>query len=265
VALVLSDVVGDPLDVIASGPVWPDPTTFDDALRLVERHGLRDATARSRPGAPRAGEPGEEAESAAPGDPAFAGVTAAVVGANRLAAEAARAEAERRGYATLLLSTLVTGEAREVGRVLAALGAEALRSGRPAAPPACLVAAGETTVTVAGPGRGGRNQEVALGAAVALDELLGSDPEAAGRILIASFGTDGVDGPTDAAGAIATGASLVRARERRLDARRALAANDAYPFFEALGDLVITGPTGTNVMDLMLVLVAGKGLQRDRS
>lgn len=260
-ALVLSDVVGDPLDVIASGPVSPDPTTFDEALGVLERRGLLEtAPAAVREHLER-GRRGEEAESPGPGDPAFDRVTAAVVGSNRLAAEAARAEAESRGYATLLLSTLVTGEAREVGRVLAALGAEALRSGRPAAPPACLIAAGETTVTVTGPGKGGRNQEVALGAAIALDELLVSDPEAAGRVLVASLGTDGVDGPTDAAGALATGGTLRRARERSLDApldpRGALAENDAYPFFEALGDLVITGPTGTNVMDLMLVLVGG--------
>jgi hydroxypyruvate reductase len=253
-ALILSDVVGDPLDVIASGPVSADPTTFEDALRVLERRGLLETA----PAAVRAhlerGRQGEEPESPGPDDPAFAGVTTAVVGSNRLAAEAARAEAERRGYATLLLSTLVTGEAREVGRVLAALGAEVLRSGRPAAAPACLVAAGETTVTVAGAGRGGRNQEVALGAAVALDELLGQDPEAAGRILVASAGTDGIDGPTDAAGALATGDTVVRAKKLDLDPQRALADNDAYPFFEALGDLIVTGPTGTNVMDLMLVL-----------
>jgi glycerate 2-kinase len=256
IALVLSDVVGDPLDVIASGPVSPDSTTFDDAVRVLERRGLWPAA----PAAVRAhlerGRRGEEAESPGPGDPAFAGVSAFVVGGNRLAAEAAMVEAGRRGYATLLLSTLVTGEAREVGRVLAALGAEVLSSGRPLAPPACLVAGGETTVTVTGPGRGGRNQEVALGAAVALDELFGGDREAAGRILVASLGTDGVDGPTDAAGAIATGDSLARAGERQLDAHRSLAENDAYPLFEALGDLIVTGPTGTNVMDLMLVLVA---------
>jgi hydroxypyruvate reductase len=244
---------------------------------VLERRGLREAA----PAAVRAhlerGRRGEEPESPGPGDPAFVRVTTAVVGSNRLAAEAARAEAERRGYATLLLSTLVTGEAREVGRVLAALGAEVLRSGRPVVPPACLIAAGETTVTVTGAGRGGRNQEVALGAAVALDELLGTDPLAAGRVLVASLGTDGVDGPTDGAGALATGDTLSRARRKaregtgerrpggaadprldlRLDPQRALADNDAYPFFEALGDLIVTGPTGTNVMDLMLVLVDG--------
>lgn len=258
-ALVLSDVVGDPLDVIASGPVSPDPTTFADAVAVLGRHGLWPAgvPASVREHLER-GLRGEAEESPGSGDPALSRVEAHMVGSNRLAAEAARAEAERRGYRTLLLSTLVTGEAREVGRVLAGLGAEALRSGRPLAPPACLVAAGETTVTVTGAGRGGRSQEVALGAALALDELLSGDATSGGeRVLVLAAGTDGVDGPTDAAGALATGTTVRRAREADLDPRRALAANDAYPCFEALGDLVITGPTGTNVMDLMLVLVAG--------
>lgn len=265
-ALVLSDVVGDPLDVIASGPVSPDPTTFEDAIRVLERQGV--GSAEGPTGVPAAvrehlerGHRGQEDESPGPGNPVFETVAAHVVGSNRLAAEGALAEAERRGYAPLLLSTMITGEAREVGRVLAALGTEVLRSGSLISPSACLVAAGETTVTVTGAGRGGRNQEVALGAAVALDELLRGDPDAAGRILVASLGTDGIDGPTDAAGAIATGETVARARERRLDApldpRSALADNDAYPFFEALGDLIVTGPTGTNVMDVMLVLVAG--------
>ncbi|MFP3938756.1 MAG: glycerate kinase [Thermoanaerobaculia bacterium] len=255
-ALVLSDVVGDPLDTIASGPVSPDPTTFADAVRVLERRGLWPG------GVPEAarrhlerGLDGREDESPAPGDPAFAGVTARVVGNNRLAAEAALAEATARGYATALLTTLVTGEAREVGRVLAALALEIARSGHPVAPPACLVAAGETTVTVTGEGRGGRNQEVALGAAVALDELLGGVDSTG--VLVASLGTDGIDGPTDAAGAVATGDTLERARRLDLDARRALADNDAYPFFQALDDLLVPGPTGTNVMDVMLALVAG--------
>lgn len=255
-ALVLSDVVGNPLDVIASGPVSPDPTTFEDAAAVLERHGLwNDRLPRAVREHLERGVAGRTDESPGPGDPAFARVETHVVGDNGVAAEAARAEAERRGYRTLLLSTLVSGEAREVGRVLAALGAEVLRSGRPLAPPACLVAAGETTVTVTGSGRGGRNQEVALGAAIALDELLGDSSEGS-RVLVVAAGTDGIDGPTDAAGALATGATVGRAREAGGDPRRALADNDAYPFFDSLGDLVVTGPTGTNVMDLMLVLAA---------
>jgi hydroxypyruvate reductase len=141
---------------------------------------------------------------------------------------------------------MLTGEAREVGRVLAALGQEVLRSGQPVPAPACLIAGGETTVTVLGPGSGGRNQELALGAALA---MVGT-PD----LLIVSLGTDGIDGPTDVAGAVATGETLARARERQLDPVQALATSDTYTFFRALGDHIVTGPTGTNVMDLQLVL-----------
>ena len=259
VALLLSDVVGDPPDTIASGPVSPDPTTYGDALQVLHDLGLADTV----PGAVREhleqGRAGAIEESPKPGDAVLRHVEAHVVGDNRLAADAARSEAERRGYRTLLLSTRITGEAREVGRVLAGIGAEILASGTPIAAPACVIAGGETTVTVTGSGRGGRNQEVALGAALALDELIGADddPEtpAGDRILVAAAGTDGIDGPTDAAGAIATADSVRRARARGLDPRRALADNDAYPFFDSLGDLILTGPTGTNVMDLAFLLV----------
>lgn len=261
-ALLLSDVVGDPVDTIASGPLSPDPTTYDDALRAIAELGQSgDRIPESVRRHLERGRRGEIDESPKPGDPAFASVEVHVVGNNRLAAEAARREAERRGYRALVLTTSLTGEAREVGRVLAGIGSEILTAGTPLAPPACVVAGGETTVTVRGSGRGGRNQEVALGAAVALDELVGPgrESEAAGahgdRLLVASVGTDGVDGPTDAAGAIASESTLCRARNRRLDAHRALAENDAFPFFDTLGDLIETGPTGTNVMDLALVLV----------
>jgi len=257
-SLVLSDVVGDPLDTIASGPVSPDPTTYDDALDVLEQLGLTDAIPDAVREHLEGGRAGTIDESPKPGDPVFKRVEAHVVGNNRLAADAARAEAERRGYRTLLLSTRITGEAREVGRVLAGIGAEILSSGTPLSLPACLIAGGETTVTVTGTGKGGRNQEVVLGAALALDQLLGADDRAeAGpenRLLLAAAGTDGVDGPTDAAGALATGTTVRRAQQAGLDARRALAHNDAYPFFSALGDLIETGPTGTNVMDLLLAM-----------
>ncbi len=247
VALVLSDVVGDPLDVIASGPVTADPTTYEEAIATLERlRAWGDVPAAVREHLER-GRDGREPESPKQGDVELSRAEAHVIGSNRLAAEAALAEAERRGYATLLLTNRLIGEAREAGRVLTAIGHEVAASGRPLAPPACLLAAGETTVTVRGTGRGGRNQELALGAALALDGTEG--------VLVAAMGTDGVDGPTDAAGAIADGTTLERARRRGLDSARALADNDAYPFFEALGDLIVTGPTGTNVMDLALVLV----------
>ncbi len=248
VALVLSDVVGDPLDVIASGPVSADPTTFADAVGILERSGVWERSPAPVRRHLFRGRAGQVEESPKPGDRCFERVTARVIGSNRLAADAALAEAERRGYSTLLLTTWLTGEAREAGRVLASVGREILTSGRPLAAPACVAAAGETTVEVRGKGRGGRNQEVALGAAVALD---GTE-----RVLVASMGTDGIDGPTDAAGALADGATVARARHLGLNAGRALADNDAYPFFRALRDLIVTGPTGTNVMDVALVMVA---------
>ena len=250
VALVLSDVVGDPLDVIASGPVTADPTTFADAIGILERSGVWQRAPEPVREHLEAGRAGRAPESPKPGDPCFGQVDARVIGSNRLAADAALAEAERRGYGTLLLTTWLSGEAREVGRVLAAVGREIHARGRPLAAPACVAAAGETTVTVRGAGRGGRNQELALGAALA---LAGS-----GDILVTSMGTDGVDGPTDAAGAVADGATVERARRRGQDPGRALADNDAYSFFRATGDLIVTGPTGTNVMDLALVMVGNR-------
>ncbi|RMH17938.1 MAG: DUF4147 domain-containing protein [Acidobacteria bacterium] len=247
-ALVLSDVVGDPLEVIASGPASPDPTTFADAVAVLERRGLWDAVPAAVRSYLEAGRRGEVAESPKPGDPCFDGVEVRIVGSNRMAVAAAREAAEARGYRTLVLTTELSGEAREVGAVLAAIARQVRRYGEPAAPPACLLAAGETTVTVRGRGRGGRNQELALAAARGLAGV--------GGVLLASLGSDGIDGPTDAAGAVASGSTAARAAARGLDPDAALADNDAYPFFAALGDLIVTGPTGTNVMDLQLILVA---------
>ncbi len=248
VALVLSDVVGDPLDVIASGPVSADSTTFADAIDVLKRRGVWQRTPVEVRQHLEDGRAGRHPESPKPGD-SFDRVTARVIGSNRTAADAALAAAESRGYTPLLLTTCLTGEARDVGRVLAAVGREVATRDRPIPAPACLVAAGETTVTVRGSGRGGRNQEVALGAALALAGME--------NILVASMGTDGIDGPTDAAGAIASGTTLLRASNLGLDAGNALAGNDAYPFFQALDDLIVTGPTGTNVMDIALVMVGG--------
>lgn len=249
VALVLSDVVGDPLDVIASGPVSPDPTTFADARGVLESYGLW-TPERLAPAVRRhldAGLHGRAEESPGPGDPCFDRTEVHVVGNNRRAAEAALAEAKNRGYRPLLLTTTLTGEAREVAKVLTSGAREIRASGQPVKAPACLVAAGETTVTVTGDGLGGRNQELALATALALEGEPG--------ILAACVGTDGIDGPTDAAGAMVDGGTVRRARAAGLDPDDHLLRNDAYRFFEPLGDLVITGPTGTNVMDLALFLV----------
>lgn len=247
VALVLSDVVGDRLDVIASGPVTPDPTTFADALEVLERRGVWPQLPATVRGHIQRGVAGQEPESPDASEPCFSRVETHILGNNRRAADAALAEAQQRGYRPLLLTTTLEGEAREAGAFLAAVAREVRTSGQPLTPPACVLVAGETTVTVRGGGRGGRNQEVALGAAAGLEGL--------NQVLVAGFGTDGIDGPTDAAGAFATGATVGRAHALGLEVQKALVENDAYTFFEALGDLIVTGATGTNVMDLALVLV----------
>ncbi len=248
IGLVLSDVSGDPLDVIASGPLSPDPTTFETAVRVLTSYDLEDRVPEAVRRFLEAGVKGEVEESPEEGDPAFESAEVHVIGSNRIAAAAAVREAERRGYATLLLTTTMRGEAREVGKVLTSIGEEVRRSGRPIAAPACILAAGETTVTVRGDGRGGRNQELALAAAI---ELEGRD-----GLVLGSIGTDGIDGPTDAAGAIVDGGTLARGEAAGADANQALARNDAYSFLRSTNDLLITGPTGTNVMDIQLVLVS---------
>ncbi len=246
IGLILSDVVGDPLDAIASGPTAPDPTTFADAWAALERYDLAGRVPAPVRDRLQAGRRGELPDTPKPGDPLFDRVQNILVGSNRLAAEAAVEEAHRWGLNAVLLSTFVEGEARQVARVAAALAREMASFDRPAARPACLVWGGETTVTVQGKGQGGRNQELALAAAQALDGLPG--------VLLVALATDGTDGPTGAAGAVVTGETAARARALGMDPAPHLANNDAYPFFEALDDLIRTGPTGTNVNDLLFIL-----------
>jgi glycerate 2-kinase len=246
VTLVVSDIVGSPLDAVASGPTVPDPTTYADALAVLAKYRLTDQVPPAVLATLRRGEAGTVPETPKPGDPMFTRSQVALVVDNAAAARAAHGAATDLGFHTLLVSTYIEGEAREVGRVLAGIGREIAATGHPVPRPACIVAGGETTVTVAGSGRGGRNQEVALGAARPLTGL--SD------VLVVSFATDGSDGPTDAAGAVADGTTLARARAKGLDPVHHLARNDAYPFLDALGDLIRTGPTNTNVNDVMLVL-----------
>jgi hydroxypyruvate reductase len=247
ISLILSDVVGDPLDVIASGPTVPDPTSYADAWAVLEHRKLLETAPPSILSRLRAGLDGEMTETPKPGDPIFERVQNVIVGSNRLAAEAALAKAEELGFNGILLSTFVEGEAREVARVAAALAKEILRHGHPVAPPACVVWGGETTVTVRGGGLGGRNQELALAAALALDGWP--------NVALVALATDGTDGPTDAAGALVTGETLARARQLGLDAADYLAHNNSYRFFQCLGDLIVTGPTQTNVNDLLFLFV----------
>ncbi len=243
VTLILSDVVGDALDVIASGPTVPDPTTIADAQAILSRYAILPAN------------PIPFQETPKPGEPAFERVQHVIVASNRLAALAAVDEARRWGFHSMLLSTYIEGEAREVARVAAALAKSVRAFGDPLSPPACLVWGGETTVTVRGTGQGGRNQELALAAALALDGW----PD----VLVVALATDGTDGPTDAGGAVVTGETVARARQRGLDPYAALANNDSYPFFDQLGDLIHTGPTGTNVNDLLFLLVGASEGERD--
>ena len=239
ITLILSDVVGDPVDVIASGPTVPDTTTVADAREVLERYDI--------------GRGNEDfsflQETPKPGNTIFEHVHHVLIGSNRQAARAAVTKARQVGFDALLLSTYVEGEAREVAKVAAGLAKGMHTYGDPLSPPACLVWGGETTVTVRGQGKGGRNQELALAAALALEGWSG--------VLLMALATDGTDGPTDAAGAVVTGDTIGRARELGLDPWAALQSNDSYHFFEALGDLIITGPTGTNVNDLLFLLVGG--------
>lgn len=245
--LLLSDVIGDDLDVIGSGPTAPDASTFASAQAVLAKYAIADRVpepVRARLGA---GVRGEIAETPKPGDRVFARVHNLVVGSNRLAVGAAARKARQLGFRPLVLSTRIEGETRDVARMHAAIAREIADSGLPLKAPACVISGGETTVTLRGSGLGGRNQEFALAAAI---DLAGCE-----NIVVLSGGTDGTDGPTDAAGAIADGRTLERAAGLGRDARRFLEDNDSYRFFEPLGDLVKTGPTGTNVMDVRLLLV----------
>ena len=247
VSLILSDVVGDDLDTIASGPTVPDSTTFRQAEQILGRYGIWDQAPRSVRMYLEKGVKGEIPETPKLGDPSFQRGVWELVGTNLQALKAARKEAERMGYRTMILSGMIEGETREVAKAHAAIAKEVLSSENPIAPPACVLSGGETTVTLKGDGKGGRNTEFALASAMAL--------EGVENVVVLSGGTDGTDGPTDAAGAMADGETVSQAREKGLDPVDYLRRNDAYTFFETLGGLVITGPTRTNVMDVCAMLM----------
>jgi len=240
VALVLSDVVGDDVSAIGSGLTVPDPTTLEDVADILRRYDIT---------VPRSIATYLEraAETPKPGDPRFARVATLVIGSGRLSCEAAASRARALGYAPLILSTLLTGAARDLANVHAAIAREVAWSGHPLAAPCALISGGEATVVVRGEGKGGPNQEFALALALALEGM-------AGWAALA-VDTDGTDGPTDAAGGLVTGSTAGAIRAAGVDPAAALAANDAYPALRAGGALLITGPTGTNVNDLRVVLV----------
>jgi glycerate 2-kinase len=239
VTLALSDVVGDALDVIASGPTAPDASTFAEALEVLESRGILARAPRAVVARLRAGARGEIPETPKPDDRIFSRVSNVVIGNNALVVEAAVTAADRLGYRPYVLTRSLQGQAREVGRDLVARA-------RLLPGPVCMIAAGETTVTVRGQGRGGRCQEAALAAALALTP--GED------LVVLAAGTDGTDGPTDAAGGLVDGGTVARGRAARRNPERALEDNDAYAFLGASGDRITTGPTNTNLLDLYLVL-----------
>jgi glycerate 2-kinase len=242
-SLLLSDVIGDDLDTIGSGPTAPDATTFAGARAILEKYEIFQRAPASIRERLERGCRGQVPETPKQDDAIFTRVRNVVIGNNRLAVDAAAARARQLGFRTMVLSTFVEGETREIARMHAAIAKEIVHAGRPLKPPACVITGGETTVTLRGGGLGGRNQEFVLSAAMDISGLQNT--------VVLSAGTDGSDGPTDAAGAIADGRTL--ARNPR--APEFLARYDSYRYFEGLGDLVVTGPTGTNVMDVHLILV----------
>ena len=246
-ALILSDVVGDPLEVIASGPTVPDTTTFADAWGVIERYNLVDRTPRALVQTLQRGCRGELPETPKPGDPIFENIHNVIIGNNRQAANAALLQAQHEGLHGMLLTNQLQGEARQAGRFLASIVRQVVAYGEPLPRPACIIAGGETTVSLTGNGLGGRNQELALGAVA---DLAGLE-----EVALVTLATDGEDGPTDAAGAIVTGTTCQLALNKKLVPADFLSRNDAYHFFDQLGSLIRTGPTQTNVTDLAFLFI----------
>ena len=251
ISLVLSDVIGDDLDAIASGPTVPDSTSYADALEVLRRHDIADRVTAEVAGHLRRGAAGEIPDTPKPGDHVFDRVRTMLMGSNRQALDAARESAEKLGYRCLVLSSRLTGEAREAALMILGIGKDIAASAFPVARPACVILGGETTVTLRGHGKGGRNQEMAL----AFLAALGRSPKDGQDIHFLSAATDGTDGPTDAAGAFASLDLPRRSRALGLDPEADLANNDSYGFFDSCGGLLRTGPTNTNVCDIQILLV----------
>ncbi len=245
VSLILSDVVGDPLDVIASGPTVPDTSTFSEFNEIVERYDLKLSPAVS--GLLEDGLEGVIEETPKLGATVFERTSHYLVGNNALALQEAQKKASELGYNTMVLSSSIIGEAREVAKVFASIAREERLRGTPLPLPACILAGGETTVTMKGKGLGGRCQEMALSFGIEVSDLEG--------VLLLAAGTDGNDGTTDHAGAFADGDTVQRGKNLQIDARHELYDNNSYIFFKETGDLIATGPTGTNVMDIYMVLI----------
>ena len=247
VSLILSDVVGDDLDVIASGPSTPDPSTFEESMKIFNKYKITKNIPKAVVSHMRKGASGKVPETPKEGNRIFKNTYNLVIAGNMEAITAARQESNKMGYKSLVLSSMIEGETRDVAKVHTAIAKEIVKTGNPIPPPACILSGGETTVNITGSGLGGRNQEFVLAAALDIAERK--------NIVVLSGGTDGGDGPTDAAGAMADTNTFKRAESMGLNPLNFLANNDSYHFFEKLGDLLITGPTNTNVMDLRIMLI----------
>lgn len=254
ISLMISDVIGDPPDVIASGPTAPDTSTYQDAMDVIRKYHIEEKVPGSVIDILNQGIRGDIPETPKEHDPVFRNVQNIIIASNKRAIETAGDAAIRMGMDAVVLSSEITGEAREVGRWLAekakAMKVEiqgSTRGQKELKKPVCLISGGETTVTVKGKGKGGRNTELALSFAMAVKGIQG--------ITLLSAGTDGTDGPTDAAGAIVDGETIIRAEQLGLNPQEYLDRNDSYNFFRQTGSLLITGPTGTNVMDLQLIII----------
>jgi len=248
ISLIMSDVIGDPLDYIASGPTAPDTTSFGDAMATIQKYGVQPSKAVQQ--RLQAGLHGEIPDNPGPGDPVFQHVDNLIIANNRLLVDAASMKARELGFHTMILGTEIEGEAKEAARLFAAIGSEVGRSGNPIPAPACILAAGETTVAVRGSGQGGRNQEMALAWAMSMASRRSLPP-----MCFASVATDGTDGPTDAAGGLVDPETCERAVAIGLNPAKFLQENDSYHFLTATGDLIVTGPTQTNLMDIQILLV----------
>jgi len=247
ISLILSDVIGDRLDVIASGPTSPDTTTYNDALHILEEYHIRNKVPQAVLDILENGRKGMIPETPKEGSRIFDRLENIIIGSNKIALTAAQEEAEKRGLTTEIISSELSGEAKDAGRRLAGK-ARAIKQSKDMRRPHCLISGGETTVTVTGKGSGGRNMELALSFAMEIEGMNG--------ITLLSAGTDGTDGPTDAAGAVVDGQTVIKANTLGMNPETYLSNNDSYHFFKEINELFITGPTGTNVMDIQIILLA---------
>jgi len=247
--LMISDVVGDNMDVIASGPFVPDYSTFDDAVKILEKYGLTNMIPVSILDYIVLGADGSIEENPVKGSPVFEKITNLIIASNIISLNSAKEEAERKGYNSIILSSMIEGDTTDTAAWHTKIALEVLNSSNPVPPPACIISGGETTVRIKGEGLGGRNMEFALQTAKMIEGNI--------SITAASIGTDGTDGPTDSAGAVADGNTVGKAAQAGLNINKYIDNNDSYHFFKKIDDLIITGPTNTNVMDVRILLVAG--------